>query len=160
MSKYSDLEIKQAITAEDKQKCIDIRVRVFVDEQKYTLESETNDEYDATCDHYLATCLATKDDGTTVRVPVGTLRYIAYGDFVAKLGRLAVHSDARGLKVGLRLVQHFVEVARAKGDRAIVLHGQQDKRGFYEKAGFSVDACDEAGFLEDGTPHIRMWYRF
>ncbi|KAI9018064.1 acyl-CoA N-acyltransferase [Phycomyces nitens] len=159
MSIYSDLEIKQAITPEDKQKCIDVRIRVFVDEQKYPLETETNDQYDATCDHFLATCLTIKDN-KTVRVPVGTVRYIAYGESIAKLGRLAVLSDARGMKIGFKLVQHFVEVARAKGERGIVLHSQADKRGFYEKAGFTVDACDEAGFYEDGTPHIRMWCHF
>ena len=38
--RYTNLEIHPALTEEDKQKCIDIRIKVFVHEQKYPLENE------------------------------------------------------------------------------------------------------------------------
>ncbi|KAI7869547.1 acyl-CoA N-acyltransferase [Spinellus fusiger] len=158
MSTYSDLKITQAHTTQDQQKCIDIRVCVFVDEQKYPLLTETEDPYDRVCDHYLATCLV-MEENSLLRIPVGTVRYLSYSDSVAKLGRLAVLPKARRLSVGRKLVEHVIKVAQIHGKEAVILHAQQDKRGFYEKIGFLVDPCDEEGFLEDGTPHVRMWNR-
>lgn len=40
---YSNPEIKAALTENDKKQCLDVRVKVFVDEQKYTLESEIHE---------------------------------------------------------------------------------------------------------------------
>lgn len=40
---YTNPEIKAALTENDKKQCLDVRVKVFVDEQKYTLESEIHE---------------------------------------------------------------------------------------------------------------------
>lgn len=79
-------------------------------------------------------------------------------DRVAKLGRLAVLSEARGLSIGQKLVKHFIDFVKEHGYTSIVLHSQYPRRGFYEKLGFVIEEGEEI-FDEDGTPHIRMWMR-
>ncbi|KAG0169412.1 hypothetical protein DFQ28_003962 [Apophysomyces sp. BC1034] len=154
MATYINPEVRLAETAEDKQKCIDVRVRVFVDEQKYPLHTETEDPYDVDCIHWVAIC-----EYRSMRIPVGTVRMYPVSPTVGKLGRLAVLQDARGLQLGVKLVQALIKEAHDRGKTAIVLHAQYDKQGFYEKLGFVVEKGDEETFLEDGTPHIRMWNR-
>ena len=43
VARYMNSKIHPALTDEDKKKCIDVRIKVFVDEQKYPLETETNE---------------------------------------------------------------------------------------------------------------------
>ena len=78
---------------------------------------------------------------------------------MAKLGRLAVLSDARGLSLGKNLVLHMLESVKAQGIKSIVLDAQVDKRGFYEKLGFVVEDADKEPYMVDGTPHCKMWMR-
>lgn len=89
---------------------------------------------------------------------MGTIRLIPQSDNIAKLGRLAVLSTARGLYIGQKLVKSFIEYCRENGFHSIVLHSQYPRRGFYQKLGFVIEEGEEI-FDEDGTPHIRMWMR-
>lgn len=77
---------------------------------------------------------------------------------LAKLGRLAVLSSARGLYIGQKLVQTFIQYCKENDFHSIVLHSQYPRRGFYAKLGFVIEEGEET-FDEDGTPHIRMWMR-
>ncbi|CAO3597238.1 unnamed protein product [Absidia cylindrospora] len=136
-----------------------VRIIVFVDEQKYPLYTEVDDEYNDKSDVWIALCDKTMDDGKVEQgVPVGTVRLISVSEKVGKLGRLAVISDARGLSLGKKLVQLVVRDAGTRGMESIIIHAQYDKQGFYEKLGFAVEKGDEETFLEDGTPHICMWH--
>ncbi|KAG2215333.1 hypothetical protein INT45_011174 [Circinella minor] len=157
-ARYINPEIHPALTDEDKKKCIDVRIKVFVDEQKYPLETETDDEYDPISAHWLATCQIAD---TNERVPVGTIRLVPVKNDkqVGKLGRLAVLSDARGLSLGKKLTLTMLEDAKVQGIKSIVLDAQIDKRGFYEKIGFAVEDADKEPYLVDGTPHCKMWMR-
>ncbi|KAI9248053.1 acyl-CoA N-acyltransferase [Phascolomyces articulosus] len=157
-ARYINPEIHRALTDEDKQKCIDVRVKVFVDEQKYPLHTETDDEYDAVSDHWLATCQVAD---TNERIPIGTIRLVPVKNNtqVGKLGRLAVLSEARGMSLGKKLVLTMLEGAKTQGIKSIVLEAQIEKRGFYEKIGFVVEEGDEEPYPVDGTPHIKMWMR-
>ncbi|SAM02660.1 hypothetical protein [Absidia glauca] len=160
MPTYENPVFKAATTEKDKDLAMQVRIIVFVDEQKYTLESETDDEYNDKSDVWLALCDRILDDGTIESgVPVGTVRLIAASETVGKLGRLAVISDARGLSLGKKLVQLVIHDAADRGMDSIIIHAQYDKQGFYEKLGFVVEKGDEETFLEDGTPHLRMWHR-
>lgn len=117
-------------------------------------------KYNNNSDVWLALCDKILDDGTIEPgVPVGTVRLIAESETVGKLGRLAVISDARGLSLGKKLVQLVIHDAADRGMDSIIIHAQYDKQGFYEKLGFVVEKGDEETFLEDGTPHLRMWHR-
>ncbi|KAI8070523.1 acyl-CoA N-acyltransferase, partial [Gongronella butleri] len=108
---------------------------------------------------WVATCDKTVDGGATERVAVGTIRLIPVSDTLGKLGRLAVIKDARGLQLGMRLVDFLLKESVSRGMNDVVLHAQYDKQAFYEKFGFVVEQGDENTFLEDGTPHIRMYFR-
>ncbi|KAI8876037.1 acyl-CoA N-acyltransferase [Backusella circina FSU 941] len=157
MVQYTNAKIVKVTERDDIQKALDVRIAVFVHEQGYEPHTEV-DSHDDTCDHWIAVCDI--DDGQLQKeVPVGAIRLIAKPDQVAKLGRLAVLSHARGLSLGKRLVQEFIKYSKENGYKTIVLHAQIDKRGFYEKLGFSTEAGDDDVFDEDGTPHIRMWMR-
>lgn len=92
-------------------------------------------------------------------MPVGTVRLYPYAEGIGKLGRLAVLSDARGLKLGKKLVEVTVDYCKARGMNAIMLEAQIDKRGFYERLGFVVEKGDEEPYPVDGTPHLKMWRR-
>ncbi|CAO3642665.1 unnamed protein product [Cunninghamella blakesleeana] len=155
---YSNPIVQAATTKEDIDKCMEVRLAVFVDEQKYPLHTETEDEYNDTSDYWLATCEKTIN-GNIKRVPVGTVRLITVSGKIAKLGRLAVLSDCRGMYLGRQLVNTLVKDASDRGMEHVVIHAQIDKRGFYEKLGFVNEKEDEEPFLEDGTPHIKMWLR-
>lgn len=77
---------------------------------------------------------------------------------IAKLGRLAVLSTARGLYIGQKLVNEFIDFCKKNEYHTIVLHSQYPRRGFYAKLGFVIEEGEEI-FDEDGTPHIRMYMR-
>ncbi|KAI9263251.1 acyl-CoA N-acyltransferase [Phascolomyces articulosus] len=153
--KYINPEIHPATTKEDKQKCIDVRVKVCTDELKLPIEYQTQNADDAICDHWLAT--AEEKDGE--RVPVGTIRLLRLNERVGQLGRLAVLSDARGLQLGKKLVYAMLEGAKAHGFKEVYLEAQSDKRAFYEKFGWVVEEADKETFITAGVPHYKMWMR-
>ncbi|KAG2215335.1 hypothetical protein INT45_011176 [Circinella minor] len=140
--KYTNLEIHPALTEEDKQKCIDIRIKVFVHEQNYPLKSEI-DQYDALSQYWLATC---ESIDAKERVAVGTVRLYKVNAQVGKVGRMAVLSDIRGMSVGSKLICTLREAAKAQGVQSLLLEGQVDKRTFYEKVGFVVEKEDEVPY--------------
>lgn len=110
--------------------------------------------------HWAAIADYTKDDGTIESgVPIGTIRLFPISDKIARLGRVAVVSDARGLKIGPQLINVFTQYCIDSGYDTIYLHAVSEKRGFYEKLGFVVEKGDDEEFEEDGTPHIRLWKR-
>ncbi|KAI7889088.1 acyl-CoA N-acyltransferase [Mucor mucedo] len=158
MSKFSNVSVEQLITPTERKDALKVRIAVFVDEQKYSMESEL-DSYDDVSEHWAAYCDETNEDGSIRKhVPVGTIRLIPQPQHVAKLGRLAVLSSARGLHIGQKLVKSFIQHCKDNGFHSIVLHSQYPRRGFYAKLGFVIEEGDEI-FDEDGTPHIRMWLR-
>ncbi|KAI8344190.1 acyl-CoA N-acyltransferase [Chlamydoabsidia padenii] len=160
MPTYTNPILKPALTEKDKELAMDVRIKVFVDEQQYPLYTEVDDYYNDKSKVWIALCDKVLDDGTIKhQVPVGTIRLITKSETVGTLGRLAVLSDARGMALGKKLVQLVLKHAADQGMNAIVIAAQHDKRGFYEKLGFILEQGDEEGFLEDGTLHLRMWHR-
>lgn len=123
-----------------------IRRRVFVDEQQVPEELE----FDA-LDHDAVHLLASRDGR-----PLGTLRIRFPGSSIAKIERVAVLREARGLKVGRRLVQAALDVAHGQGIEQVVLHAQVQARRFYESLGF---AASGGTFIEDGIVHVAMHLR-
>lgn len=147
----SNLKAILCETQEDIDKCIKIRIEVFVDEQGYELDDEL-DEKDPLSDHIL---LLRGDD------PQGTIRYYHP---MGKLGRLGVLQSARGLGAGKLLVEALEDHVKTRKGKAgiaesgksevqIVANAQAYAEGFYRKCGYSREG-DE--FLEDGQPHVRM----
>jgi len=120
-----------------------IREIVFVEEQGVARELEWDDK-DANCDHAVAF------DGNGRAI--GTARLLPD----ARIGRMAVLKEWRGLGVGAALLRAMLARARDKGMTEVTLHAQTHAADFYRKFGFDARG-DE--FLEAGIPHVGMSLR-
>lgn len=135
----------QAKSSEEIQKCFDIRIKVFVEEQKVPLDQEV-DHYDhlESTKHFLLS-----DDQT----PAGCFRLIDNGNS-AKIGRVALLKQYRGKGYGDLIIQKALEeIIKVKNYKKAELGAQIRAKGFYQKYGF-----EETGeFYDDGgIPHTWM----
>ncbi len=124
------------------ERCLEIRTRVFVDEQAVSREEEF-DGLDASCRHWIAL------DGDT---PVGTAR-LRHVDGWAKAERVAVLASHRRAGVGRALMEALEAGARSEGHRRITLNAQLRVIRFYESLGY---AAEGPVFEEAEIPHRRM----
>ena len=69
------------------------------------------------------------------------------------LDHLAVDEGARGSGLGVALIEHGLELARADGAPAFLCTSRPGNVGFYERRGFVVE---HAGDAPDGGPHV--WF--
>ena len=82
--------------------------------------------------------------------PLGYLRVLREPNGVARIGRVAVASSARGAGLARLLMQAGLEHI---GDRPCVLDAQAGLVDFYAAYGFVVTGPE---YLEDGIPHVPM----
>ncbi|WP_223425170.1 GNAT family N-acetyltransferase [Tateyamaria pelophila] len=128
---------------DDLSACLAVRRAVFMEEQNVS-EADEIDGLDGAALHLLARM----DDR-----PVGTARILLSGD-LARIGRVCVLKDARGLGLGAEIIEACVDLARAQpGVTRAKLGAQVHALGFYEKLGFSAfgPVYDDAGM-----PHRDM----
>jgi predicted GNAT family N-acyltransferase len=125
---------------------IDLRVEVFVDEQRVPIAEEV-DEHD-------------RDDPGAVHVlyfdgdeAIATGRLYASDDSTAKIGRLVVRKSRRGAGIGAGVLDRLIAEARARGFRRVALSAQTAACGFYERFGFERVG---ATYLEVGIEHQEM----
>ncbi|KAJ2769809.1 hypothetical protein IWQ57_002948, partial [Coemansia nantahalensis] len=130
-------------SAAEVQGALSVRIRVFVEIQKFPLDEE-KDQHDEDAVHVVIT---DRERGNAV---IGTLRILRAADAV-KLGRIVVLPEYQGLGLGRRLME-FTEQLIARHPelrlcRTINLGSQCDKRGFYEKCGYLPrgEVYDELG---------------
>ncbi|AOZ91579.1 GNAT family N-acetyltransferase [Paenibacillus crassostreae] len=126
---------------------MDIRKKVFVDEQKVPLELEI-DEYDnisPDVHHVLI-----QDNGEYV----ATGRIIYYDDDTAKMQRIAVLKEYRAKGFGRVLMIAMEELALELGLHYAVLDAQIQAENFYAKQGYEV--ISKEPFLDAGIMHVRM----
>ncbi|WP_343313334.1 GNAT family N-acetyltransferase [Brucella sp. BE17] len=72
----------------------------------------------------------------------------------AKIGRVVVHADYRGFKLGQQLMREAIAFAQEQfPGLAIELGGQSHLQKFYGSFGFVVISEE---YLEDGIPHVDM----
>lgn len=124
-----------------------IRTRVFVEEQHVPVELE-RDEYDVVAVHLLL-----MRSGQAI----GTGRFFADPDdvSVARLGRVAVLPEFRGLGLGRAIIDELISQIKAEARyRRILIHAQKGVVGLYGGAGFKAIG-DE--FLEAGIVHQEMF---
>ncbi|MAX32785.1 MAG: GNAT family N-acetyltransferase [Halomonadaceae bacterium] len=117
----------------------EIRRLVFIEEQAVPVEEEW-DGRDPDCLHLLAWHGAKA---------LGTARLLPDGH----IGRVAVLAEARGLGIGVALMQATIEAARSHGHAHVELAAQTHALPFYERLGF-VAFGDE--FIDAGIPHRNM----
>lgn len=135
--------VRTAETAADREACFAIRRQVFVDEQGVALEAEL-DAHDATATHLLA---------LIDRRPVGAMRWRVAKPGVAKIERVAVLREVRGLGVGAALMAEAMRQAALHGLEEAVLHAQTSASVFYERLGFVAEGQP---FDEEGIEHVKM----
>ena len=122
----------------------EIREKVFLEEQGFEEEFDVIDEH--------AYHILFFDGGE----PIGTTRlYQVEGEdpFIWHVGRVALIQEKRGKQLGKLLMKVSEEVIQQQGGSIVIVHAQEDKRGFYEKVGYrSFGERD----LEEGVWHIKM----
>ena len=138
-----DLKIKQVDTSNEYQEVLNIRKKVFIEEQKISKKIEI-DSYEKTS-KYIIAFLNNR--------PVGTARWRKSG-LEIKLERFAVLKDYRNKGIGRRLNNFILnEIPKSK---IIYLNSQESAIGFYENLGFVVSGSP---FKEAGILHIKMIYK-
>jgi predicted GNAT family N-acyltransferase len=140
----TDVQVKLATTAEERERAFALRHEVFVVEQRVPAKLE-RDAYDASADHAIAV-----ERGGCV---LATGRLVALDARRGKVGRMAVAASRRGEGLGAMVLAELERAARARGLREVVLHAQLSAKGFYERLGYLAEG---AVFEEAGIAHVTM----
>ena len=117
-----------------------VREAVFIVEQRIPEDLEWDGD-DPTSMHVLAEDAAGR--------PIGCARLLPDGH----IGRVAVLREWRGRGVGDALMRSLLDVARARGQRRVVLHSQVHACAFYRRLGFVAEG---GVYDEAGIPHQTM----
>ena len=133
--------VREADYDSERSVLMEIRFRVFVDEQHVPPSLETDDR-DPVCIHLLA---FEKDEA------VGTGRIDL--DRGGKIGRVAVLPGERRHGIGVALMEGLHQVAERNGLNKVWCHAQVAVAAFYEKLGYRAIGDN---FCEAGIEHIRM----
>jgi predicted GNAT family N-acyltransferase len=136
------VEVREARTKSELAAALELRGRVFCDEQGVSFEAD-QDGRDPEATHIVAV-----EDGAVI----GTCRLLFRGH-VARLGRLAVEREHRGQSVAADILREADRVAAQAGSESIALHAQTYARSLYQRAGY-----EEYGptFVEEGIEHVAM----
>jgi len=128
---------------EERQQALDIRQRVFVEEQGVPAELEL-DVHDGEAFHWLGF-----RDGQVV----GTARLLRYGHDSGKVGRVAVLPEWRSSGLGREMMEEIHRWGGSQPLKQILLDAQVSVIPFYEKLGYQAEGeiFEEAGIL-----HRRM----
>ncbi len=133
-----DLVVLKSRWVDDSDALIQLRTRVFVEEQNVSATVEM-DGRDADCQHVKAII-----DG----VIIGTGRLLPNGF----IGRMCVLKEYRNRKIGTMMLENLVQQASDNGHHK-VLNAQSYIIPFYQKYGFRIDSDK---FIEADIPHRRM----
>lgn len=133
-----------AESASDRALCLELRRRVFIEEQQVPASLE-RDSDDARALHFLAL-----KNGIE---PVAVARAVDKGHGLAKIGRVAVLPEHRGEGIGAELMEFILVTLELKGFTQALLHSQESVVGFYERLGFVAEG---ERFFEAAIPHFVM----
>jgi predicted GNAT family N-acyltransferase len=129
--------------AEEIQAALDLRVRVFVDEQGVDPGEEVDD-----LDDEAVQMVGLDDSGV---IATCRLRDVGGGEW--KLERMAVDPRLRGNGVGGRLLAGAEREASERGAAEMVLNAQKRAEPFYAAHGYTAEGDT---FLEAEIEHVRM----
>jgi predicted GNAT family N-acyltransferase len=122
-----------------------VREAVFIHEQNVPSKLEW-DGLDEVSRHALALNLKGDTIGCGRLVP-------PRGRAPARIGRLAVLSEWRRMRVGTAVLEALLDYARSKKYTQVVLNAQVQALPFYRRFGFEEEGKE---FLDAGIPHIKM----
>ncbi len=126
---------------DEKSPAIDVRIKVFTDEQGFHDEV---DDIDKIAYHVIAF------DGEKA---VATGRLFGEPSDYIKVGRFAVLKEYRGQNVGRMMMYVLEEKAKELGAKRIILSAQKRAIEFYEKIGYIPQG---EMYLEENYPHLKM----
>ena len=115
-----------------------IRIEVFVDEQGFTEEFDTDDDKAI---HFV---------GYIEDKAVATCRVLSNGDGSYFIGRIAVKKNFRKQSFGAKIVNRAEEYIKANGGHTIFIHSQEQAVVFYTKIGYKDTGKRD---FEEGCPH-------
>ena len=118
-----------------------IRVEVFVDEQGFSEEFDSDDK---NAIHFVGYI-----DGKAV----ATSRVLTLGDNKYLIGRIAVIKVFRGKGFGSLIVKAAEEHIKRIGGKTVLIHSQLQAADFYEKLGYVKTGETD---IEEGCPHCMM----
>lgn len=136
----NEISIQIADWVEDQVSLIDVRTRVFVDEQKVPVELEV-DGLDSDCLHIKAV----NSDGEII----GTARLLPSH----YIGRMCVLKEYRNLGVGGLMLSFLIDAANTERIKTLMLNAQIDALPFYQRFGFIEDS---EIFMDAGIQHKHM----
>ncbi len=136
------MKIKLITIKEELEKAFEIRKKVFVEEQKVSIEEEF-DKYETSCEHILAF-------NNNQAIATARLRVV---DNTAKLERICVLPLYRKEGIGKKLIYTLEEIALKKQLKKAKLHAQTNAKSFYKKLGYKAI---NKPFFEAGIEHILM----
>lgn len=135
-----NFHIEKASWDKNKKDLIELRTRVFINEQLVPPDLEW-DGYDNDCWHVIAVTDAGQCIGT------GRLLYDGH------IGRMAVLPDFRKCGVGSALLSALHDIAKLQGITEVFLHAQTSAIDFYKKHGYRTKSDV---FMDAGIPHVTM----
>lgn len=122
---------------------IEIRKKVFIEEQHVPLELEIDDLEDQSV-HVI---------GYLEHKPVATARLYQKNATTFKIQRVAVSIDFRKKNLGNQLMLEIEHYAKTKHFTKLILGAQDHALTFYKKLGYQVEGV---GFMDAGIPHHTM----
>ncbi len=137
-----DVEVRVADSAELKTAAMELRRKVFCEEQGFSVGIEQDGEDDK-AEHLIAV------SGGKV---VGCAR-IRYFQEYAKFERIAVSKEQRGSGIGGKLLNYMIEHCRRIGIKMAKLSAQTHSLGFYRRNGFQNEGVE---FDVEGVGHQMM----
>ena len=139
------LTLKPVISAMDMMHVLDIRTKVFIQEQNCPYEIEVVEKEEKESHHYL---IYNKD------IIVGTIRYRQTGDREFKIERFAVLKEYRGHEYGKQAFQYLVnKISEENTPCTIYFHAQYHLVDYYKSLGFVEEG---ETFIEAEIKHIKM----
>jgi len=134
--------IKKCENQEEIVQALQIRGKVFIDEQNVSADIEIDDQ-----DYTAEMFLLYEDD-----IPAATIRIIKE-DNVYYFGRLAVLKEYRHKGYASNLLEYAENVLKERNIKEVYLHAQIAAKDLYEKNGYSP--LDNV-FMEADIPHVMM----
>src|SRR4051794_11767339 len=151
----SGLEVIEAIEPEDRLAVLDIRRRVFGEEQ-HVADLRVADADDSRSLNALALLHAAPDGGPRWPVSTGRLTVVYGVPTMAQIGWVATVPEARRLGVGSAVMRYLLDAADAAGIVEVALAAQWPAIPFYTRLGFVVAG---APYDVRGILHRRMTRR-
>lgn len=136
----TEFTIQQAHWNTDQEQLINVRTRVFIEEQQVPVELEM-DGMDTDCIHVKAV----NSEG----VVIGTARLLPSN----YIGRMCVLKACRNQGVGGKMLSYFINYARRNNFESLMLNAQISALSFYQHFGFIADSDV---FIEADIEHRHM----